>query len=108
MANGEEQILVITEKRLIQIVDVAVEKALSRLDMATAIQLRRELEKAKYRLADAETIARTQREVATLRAEKAAQLEQACDHLKEEKYQLLAQVAMMQSVIDNLEKATDE
>jgi alanine dehydrogenase len=103
MANGEQQILVITEQRLLQIVSTAVTAALAELDMATAVQLRRQLEKTRYRLADAETAARTQREVAALRAEKVTQLELERDRLKEEKYRLEARVAMMQSVIKNLE-----
>jgi Mg2+ and Co2+ transporter CorA len=107
MANGEEQILATSERRLIQIVDVAVEKALSRLDMATVSDLRKRLEETRYKLADAETIAGTQREVAMLRSEQAKRLEDACDHLKEEKYQLAAQVAMLESTIDNLKATID-
>jgi len=103
MANGEEKILVITEQRLRQIVRSSMAEELVELDMATAIQLRKQLEKTRYKLVDAETAARTQREVAALRAEKVTQLELERDRLKEEKYRLEARVAMMQSVIKNLE-----
>lgn len=108
MANGEEKLLVIGERQLELKVKAAVQDVLLELDLATVNQCRKKLERTREDLARARADAETQREVARLRAEKIALLEKTNEALTAEKYDLVAQLALKQSMIENLEAGQGE